>query len=66
MEKLTAIVGGEKPQICKTLIHLVMADSAYVEAPKQGTVYSHFLRERQWSLSIVDSLGPPYYGSQII
>ncbi len=37
MEKLTAIVGNKHQQLCKTLIHLVMADSAYVENPQQGT-----------------------------
>ena len=36
MEKLVGIVGPEKPQVCKTLIHLVMADSAYVENAEQG------------------------------
>lgn len=39
MEQLTSIVGGEKPQVCKTLIHLVMADSAYIENPLQGAFY---------------------------
>ena len=39
MEQLTAIVGGEKPQVCKTLIHLVMADSAYIENPLQGVFH---------------------------
>lgn len=38
MEQLKAIVGREK--LCKALIHLVMADSAYVEMPKQGAVRS--------------------------
>ena len=36
MEKLTAILGDEKPQLCKALIHLVMADSVYVENTDQG------------------------------
>lgn len=38
MEKLTAIVGGERGQLCHALIQLVMADTAYVEIPKQSTV----------------------------
>lgn len=36
MGKLTDIVGSDKPQLCKTLIHLVMADSAYVESTNKG------------------------------
>lgn len=36
MEKLDAIVGSQNPQLCKALIHLVMADSAYVENPERG------------------------------
>lgn len=39
MEKLVTIVGGDKPQVCKTLIHLVMADSAYVENTAQGVFF---------------------------
>lgn len=37
VEELTAIVGGEKPELCKALIQLVMADSAYVKNSDQGT-----------------------------
>ncbi len=36
MEKLTTLVGAQRQQLCKTLIHLVMADSAYVENTEQG------------------------------
>lgn len=44
METLTAIVGGEKPQLCKALIQFVMADSAYVqETPKQGDYPKKFI-----------------------
>lgn len=31
MQKLAAIVGEERQQLCKDLVQLVMADSAYVE-----------------------------------
>ena len=41
MEELTAIVGTQHQQLCKTLIHLVMADSAYVENPNQGKQYQY-------------------------
>lgn len=51
MKKLVTIVGGEKPQVCKTLIHLVMADSAYVENTEQGI--------RQSTTSVVILTAPP-------
>lgn len=38
MDELTALTGDTTGgQVCKTLIHLVMADVAYVDSSKQGS-----------------------------